>query len=87
VAVATGNLAHLEMMARAGFVDVVESDGTEEFARVTRAWIDQWDRHRDTMIELLGAAGFHDRQRGRRNMLRATEHGILRRSLLVGRSP
>jgi hypothetical protein len=39
------------------------------------------------MVELFGEAGFNDRQRGRRAMLRAIEHGVLRRSRLVGRSP
>jgi len=87
VAVATGNLDHVELMRRAGFVDVKEFGGTPAFATVTRAWVEEWDRHRDALVELLGPAGFHDRQRGRRNMLRAIEHGVLERSLVVGRAP
>ena len=87
MAVATGNLDHLELMRRSGFVDVEEFDGTPEFATVARAWVDEWDRHREALVELLGPAEFHDRQRGRRNMLRAIEHGVLERSLVVGRAP
>jgi hypothetical protein len=87
VAVATGNLDHVELMTRAGFVAVEEIDGTPEFAVVTRAWVDEWDRHREALVEVLGPAGFHDRQRGRQNMLRAIEHGVLQRSLVVGRAP
>ena len=87
MAVATGNLGHVELMTRAGFVDVEEVDGTPAFAHVTRAWVEEWDRHRDALVELLGPGGFHDRQRGRRNMLRAIEHGVLERSLVVGRAP
>jgi hypothetical protein len=87
VAVATSNLDHVDLMTRAGFVEVQEFDGTPEFETVTRAWVDEWDRHRDAFVELLGPAGFHDRQRGRRNMLRAIEHGVLERSLVIGRAP
>jgi hypothetical protein len=76
-----------ELLDRAGFVDIDETDCTAAFAVTARAWIDQWDLHRDALIELLGAAEVEERQRDRRAQLAAVENGLLRRSLLVATRP
>src|SRR5437868_152923 len=54
VAVATSR-THRELLTAAGFVDISDVDVTDEFRTVARAWIDQWDAHRDELVEALGA--------------------------------
>ena len=86
VSVAT-HLATTELLERAGFVDIEELDCTAEFATVAQAWIDQCDRHRDALAELLGADELEQRQTDRRAQLRAVHDGLLRRSMLVATRP
>jgi hypothetical protein len=76
-----------ELLRRAGFIDVVELDGTEKFRVVATEWIDQWDEHRDALIKVYGEAEFEARQHDRRLQLRAVEDGLLRRSLFFGSRP
>jgi ubiquinone/menaquinone biosynthesis C-methylase UbiE len=76
-----------DMLAAAGFVDIGETDCTEDFARVARAWIEQWDGRRPELVKLLGEEAVAQRQADRRAQLRAVEDGILRRSLLWARKP
>ena len=76
-----------ELLRRAGFVDVGELDGTEEFRAVAKAWIEQWDDHRDVLIEVYGEPEFESRQHDRRLQLRAVEDGLLRRALFLGSRP
>lgn len=76
-----------EMLESAGLVEVRETDCTDDFVRVARGWIDHWDARRDELVELLGEQAFIDRQTDRRIQLRATEEGILRRSLITARMP
>jgi hypothetical protein len=71
----------------AGFVDITETDVTNEFRRVARAWIDQNDAHRDALVDLLGSQAFEERQVERQTLLRAIEEGLLRRSLFVAMRP
>jgi hypothetical protein len=73
---------HRELLARAGFVNTVEYDLTEEFVAVSENWIDQWDLHRADMEALWGQDAYEERQRERRAQLRATNLDILRRSLV-----
>jgi ubiquinone/menaquinone biosynthesis C-methylase UbiE len=73
---------HHELLARAGFQNTAEYDLTEEFAVVSQNWIDQWDLHRADMEALWGQDAYGERQRERRAQLRATQLGILRRSLV-----
>ncbi|MBK5331143.1 MAG: hypothetical protein JJD93_04180 [Ilumatobacteraceae bacterium] len=77
----------LELLRRAGFVDVSELDGTEEFRAVATEWIDQWDEHRDSLTALYGEPEFESRQHDRRLQLHAVEDGLLRRSLFLGSRP
>jgi hypothetical protein len=77
----------VELLRRAGFIDVTEIDGTGEFRIVATAWIDHWDDHRDALIAVYGEAEFESRQQDRRLQLRAVEDGLLRRSLFIGTRP
>ena len=76
-----------ELLRRAGYVDVAEFEVTEEFRTTARLWIEQWEAHREALIELHGEADFENRQALRRTELQAVEDGLLRRSLVIGRRP
>jgi hypothetical protein len=82
VAVAS-HLTARELLERAGFVDIEETDCTPEFATVAQAWLDQCEDHRDALAELQGADAFEQRQTERRIQLAAVRDGLLRRSLLL----
>jgi hypothetical protein len=86
VAVAS-HLPNRELLERAGFTEIEETDCTAEFAAVAQAWIDQCDQHRDALADLLGGDELEQRQNERRIQLRAVQDGLLRRSLLVARRP
>ena len=75
------------LLRRAGFVDVAELDGTDEFRVVAKAWIDRWDEHRDILTAIYGDSEFDTRQDDRRLQLHAVEDGLLRRSLFLGSRP
>jgi hypothetical protein len=77
----------VELLRRAGFIDVAELDGTEEFRAVATEWIDQWDKHRDALTAVYGEPEFESRQHDRRMQLRAVEDGLLCRSLFLGSRP
>ena len=81
------HLSNIELLQRAGFVDIEETDRTADFASVAQAWIDQYDLHYDALAELLGADALEQRQHERRVQLRAVHDGLLRRSLLVAVRP
>ncbi len=82
VAVAS-HLSGRELLERAGFVDVEETDCTAEFATVAQAWVDHCEDQRDALAEVRGADEFDRRQTERRIQLQAVRDGLLRRSLLV----
>jgi hypothetical protein len=75
-----------ELMRRAGFVAIHVTDQTDEFRTTARAWIDQWDQHRDALVELHGDVAFETRQQERRIQLQAIDDGLLQRSLVRGTS-
>jgi hypothetical protein len=85
VAVAS-HVSGRELLERAGFVDVDETDCTAEFVTVAQAWVDRCEDHRDALAEVLGADEFDERQTERRVQLQAVRDGLLRRSLLVATS-
>ena len=74
-----------ELMRRAGFVDVVVVDQTEQFRSTAAAWVAEWDEHRDALVALHGATEFDARQEDRNVQLQAIDDGLLQRSLVVGR--
>jgi hypothetical protein len=76
-----------ELMRRAGFVDIAVIDQTEDFRRTGAAWIREWDSYRDDLVALYGEPEFDTRQQERSMQQQATDDGLLRRSLVVGRRP
>lgn len=74
-----------ELMRRAGFVDIVIVDQTEQFRTTASAWIREWDSHRDELVTLYGRGAFDTRQQERNVQLQAIDDGLLQRSLVVGR--
>jgi hypothetical protein len=76
-----------ELMRRAGFVDVVVVDQTDEFRATAAAWIAEWDDHRDELVALHGEAEFDTRQQERRSQSLAVDDGLLRRALVIGHQP
>ena len=76
---------HRQLLEAAGFVEVTETDYSDEFIEVTRAWSDQWDAHRQAVEELWGPERVAECQRERAASLRSAEAGHLRRSLFTAR--
>ena len=86
IAVATAR-PHRELLERAGFTQVTETDCTAEFVATARAWLHHWDANHDDLVAMLGERAFAERQAERRAQLRAIEDGILARSLFTARTP
>ena len=78
---------NVELLDRAGFVDIVELDRTAAFAATSETYLNEFERHRDAVVGLIGASEFEQRQRERRVQLRAVRDGLLRRSLLIAVRP
>ena len=86
IAVATAR-PHRQLLEVAGFTQVTETDCSAAFAAATRAWIQHWDANHNDLVALLGEQAFQERQAERRAQLRATEDGILARSLFTAHRP
>jgi hypothetical protein len=78
---------HRHLLEAAGFTQITETDFTTEFAAVSRAWIRQWEDNHNHLVALLGEPAVAQRQADRRAQLRATEDGILARTLFTARRP
>lgn len=74
------------MLRKAGYVDVSETDVTDEYRATAQAWSDAAEQHRDE-LRASDPALFDERQRGRRNEVAAIDDGLLRRSLLLAVRP
>ena len=74
----------VELMHRAGFVDVDVVDQTQQFRTTQAAWIHEWHEHREVLLALHGESDYVTRQEERRTQLEATDDGLLRRSLVTG---
>lgn len=83
----TAQRPYRELLEAAGFTEMTEADCTAEFARITRAWIDQWEANRAEMVALWGEPALAERLADRTAQLRATEDGLLTRSLVTARRP
>jgi hypothetical protein len=79
--------AREELLRRAGFVEIVVVDQTAQFRTTAAAWIQEWDEHRDALVDIHGTAEFDARQQDRRVQRQAVDDGLLQRSLVVGRRP
>jgi hypothetical protein len=78
---------HSAMLQRAGFVDIHETDVTDDFLRTAQAWLEHSERLAGELKVSLGAGLFDERQSERRDFIAAIEDGLLRRSLFHARRP
>ncbi len=78
---------HPELLRAAGFSNVEEINVTDEYLRVTQAWLDARERHADELAEVEGEVDFAGRIKENRASVAALRDGLLRRSLFVARRP
>jgi hypothetical protein len=72
-----------ELLRSAGFVDIEETDKTNEYLRTARGWYEARERHAEELREIEGAQAFADGQENRRKRIGFIEAGLQRRSLFV----
>lgn len=76
-------IAQLELLTRAGFGSIVETDVTENFLVTARAWFEGREARASELRNTFGDSWFEDRQVDSRTLMAAIEEGLLRRSLFV----
>ena len=76
-----------ELVAKAGFEDVVEVDVSNDYATTQRAWLEQNEAHADAMRELMSHDDFKLAQQDRRRALDAITAGLVKRSLFSATAP
>ena len=84
-AVSTRGIPQADLLRRAGFRGVQETDVTREFVETARAWGASRHRHEPAIRKTIGDARFEEVQADSRTMLAAIEEGLLRRGLFVGK--
>jgi hypothetical protein len=70
----------------AGFREIEVTDVTEEFIETAQSWFDAF-ASRERELRPLLCDQFHDRQKGRQDMLAATGEGLLQRLLVSATAP
>lgn len=78
---------YAELVARAGFVDIVEVDLTKEYAVTQQAWYEAYEQRAPEIHQLVSDAEFAEGQTDRRETLDAIGAGLLRRSLFTAVRP
>ena len=78
---------HRDLLQAAGFVDVVQTDLTEDFLRTARGWYEGRQRYAAELMEAGGEASFRELQADSLEQVEKLEAGLLRRSLFVARRP
>lgn len=76
----------VDLLRPAGFVDVVETDVTDDYVRTAAAWVAESDLRRDE-LRAHDPAAYDQRVADRRAAVEGINAGLLRRSLLVGVRP
>lgn len=76
-----------ELLPAAGFVDITETDVSDEYLRVARALVEARQRHAADLRRSEGEAAFAQSQESDRAKVAAIEAGLLHRSLFVARRP
>ncbi len=74
-----------ELLRRAGFVGVRQSDVTKEYLATSRAWYEARERYADELRKIDGDVAFEEGQRDRRKRIELIAEGLQRRALLVAR--
>lgn len=75
------------LLRSAGFVNIEETDVTDEYLHVERALHEANERHARSLRKSLGEAKFEEAQSNRKAALLGIEGGVLRRSLFVAERP
>lgn len=78
---------YADLVAQAGFTDVVEIDVSEDYRRVQAAWLDASEAHAAELRALMTEAELRLAQADRRQALAAIDDGLLRRSILTATRP
>ena len=83
----TSRRPYRELTAQAGFVDIVEHDVTDAYARTQSALYDATEARAQAVSELTSPEAHALVQADRRRAMDAIADGLLRRSLLAARAP
>lgn len=75
-----------ELMRRAGYAEVTETDVTDEYLRTQESWTAANERRSDE-LRAADPDGFDERMADTRETLAAIRDGLLRRSLVVASRP
>jgi hypothetical protein len=86
-AVSSRGIPQLELLSRAGFATVAETDLTGYFLITARAWYKGRQAREAELRASFGDSWFEERQADSRAMIAAIDEGLLRRSLFVAASP
>jgi len=82
-AVSSRGISQLELLSRAGFDLIMETDLSADFLISARAWYEGRQTRESELRATFGNAWFEERQADSRAMIPAIEEGLLRRSLFV----
>ena len=82
-AVASRGISQHDLLLRAGFRSIQETDLTAEFLTTARAWYEGRQKMEPELRESFGDSWFEERQADSCAMIPAIEDGLLRRSLFV----
>ena len=74
-----------EMLASAGFANVVETDVTKQYRTTARAWVDGRRRRYDKLAQAMGEESLRGKIEEGKAILASIKDGLLRRSLLTAR--
>ena len=81
------DLSVRDLLSRAGFVNIHESDLSEDFLRTQRLFVASQTRHAEGLRPLKPAGDFDRDLKVSRKQIPLLERGIMRRALFVARRP
>jgi hypothetical protein len=76
---------HQEILRSVGFVEITETNATDDYLRIARALAEARERHAEDLRKAHGEAWLSQKQEQDRIKLAAIETGLLRRSLFVAK--
>lgn len=82
-AVTSRGVSQTDLVRRAGFSSVQETDLTREFLLAARGWYSGRQRHAEEVTKAMGDQAFGEAQADSRRLITAIEDGLLRRGLFV----
>jgi hypothetical protein len=81
------SLSHRDLLERAGFTSVNDSDLTPEFLRISHLFIEADTRHADALRDLKPAGDFDRDLKKNLEVVPLIERGVIRRSLFTACNP